>query len=122
MKKSINSLRKYKVNGVDQWLLESSNNSDKPVLLFVHGGPGSTLLPFSDGFDRFLRDEFIVVHWDQRCAGKSFDKNDIPTDLRIGDFVNDCVEVVKLLKDKYNKNLFLLGHSWGVVSCIKIFG
>src|SRR6185295_14540670 len=60
------------LGGVKQWIYVHGNRYDNPVLLYIHGGPGS---PHSFGahvHDKGLRDHFVVVNWDQRSAGKSF--------------------------------------------------
>ena len=102
------------VNGSKQWLLISTKKAGSPLLLFVHGGPGSVLLPFAHAFDEHLRKDFTVVHWDQRLAGKSFTKKDISENINIQTYVYDCKNVVKYLKEKYPDNkLYIVGHSWG---------
>ncbi len=115
-----NELYITKINNTDQWLLEKGGHDDSKILLFVHGGPGSTLLPFSDGFDMSLRESFKVFHWDQRFAGKSYvepKKNEV---VSIQTYVDDCKQVIKYIKTKYPKNkLYLVGHSWGSVVGIK---
>ena len=88
-----------------------------PVLLYVHGGPGGTMMPnahlFQSDWDRF----FTVVHWDQRGAGKTFKKNLFnlqKEDMTITQFIADTANVARFLKSEFNKEkIIILGHSWG---------
>jgi len=47
--------------------------SDKanPILIYIHGGPGSVEMPMAWSFQRPWEDFFTVVQWDQRGAGRS---------------------------------------------------
>jgi proline iminopeptidase len=90
-----------------------------PILLFVHGGPGSVEMPFSWAFQRPWEDFFTVVQWDQRGAGKSFPLNDPKTlapTLTVDRYRDDAIELIELLRRKYGqRKIFLMGHSWGSV-------
>ncbi|CAN5116064.1 alpha/beta hydrolase [soil metagenome] len=113
---SIASLEKIELGGIDQWLLIRGKNIDKPILLILHGGPGSPELPMVRYFNEDLEDHFVVVNWDQRGAGKSYSA-DIPSHLlTIDHFVSDVHELTSHLKSRFNKEkIYLLGHSWGTV-------
>ena len=54
------------VNGTKQWILIRGNDESKPVLLYLHGGSGHSLIPFAHKATGKLIDDFIVVYWDQR--------------------------------------------------------
>lgn len=109
-------LREYvPINGIDQFLYHLGTSDENPVLLYLHGGPGSaeSLLAFlyQDEWEKI----FTVVHWDQRGAGKTLTKNSdqLPT---IDLMLQDLYEVIQYLKKKYHKQkIVLLGHSWGSV-------
>lgn len=104
-----------KINGIDQYLFHSGTNYDNPVILFLHGGPGSAESIFAYAFQEKWEDIFTVVHYDQRGAGKTLTKNPdkYPT---IDLMVEDLFDIIQYLKKKYNKQkIILLGHSWGSV-------
>jgi pimeloyl-ACP methyl ester carboxylesterase len=42
-----------------------------PVLLLMHGGPGAARMPQARATTWALEVNFVVVHWDQRSAGRS---------------------------------------------------
>lgn len=117
MKKNKNYIAEYvNINGIDQFLLHYNNmNSELPVLLFIHGGPGMSESTFSYAFQEGISDLYTVVHWDQRGSGKTLSKNKniYPT---IEELLDDLIQVVKYLKTKYLKEkIVILGHSFGSV-------
>lgn len=102
------------LGGVKQVISIRSADTANPVLLLLHGGPGSTLMPYAHVSDRELEKHFIVVHWDQRGAGKSFNKDMKPSELNIDQYLSDAVQLITYLTGKFNQQkVYLLGHSWG---------
>lgn len=112
---SFASLEQVTLGGVDQWILIRAQDTTKPVLLILHGGPGGAQLPWVDIFQpAALEENFIVVQWDQRGAGKSFDPDLTADDLQAEDFVADTFELTDLLRTRFGQDkIFLHGHSWG---------
>ncbi len=103
------------INGIEQFLFHEGTSSDNPVMLFLHGGPGSVESLFTRSFQEKWEDIYTVVHWDQRGAGKTLMKNPdkLPT---IELMLEDLYEAIQYLKKKYNKQkIVLIGHSWGTV-------
>jgi pimeloyl-ACP methyl ester carboxylesterase len=92
---------------------------DNPILIFVHGGPGAVEMPFAWAFQRPWEDFFTVVQYDQRGAGRSYlleDPKTIAPTLMIERYRDDAIELIELLRKKYDKRkVFLLGHSWGSI-------
>ncbi len=88
-----------------------------PILIYVHGGPGSVEMPMAWTFQRGWEDFFTVVQWDQRGAGRSYPLNDpaaIAPTLTLDRYRDDTIELIDQLRSKYGKDrVFLLGHSWG---------
>lgn len=108
-----------KIGGVDQWLTIRGKDRDNPVIILVHGGPGSAELAIGWTFQRGWEDYFTVVQWDQRGAGKTYAINDpdavIPT-LSADRMKDDVIEVVDLVRERLGKDkVILLGHSWGTI-------
>ncbi|MEK4210796.1 MULTISPECIES: alpha/beta fold hydrolase [Paenibacillus] len=103
------------INGINQYLYHLGTNYDNPVMLFLHGGPGSAESLFTRAFQEKWEDIYTVVHWDQRGTGKTLTRN--PDKLPTIDLVlQDLFEVIQFLKKKYNKQkIVLIGHSWGSV-------
>lgn len=115
----INYLEEYlPIGEIPQYLLHLPGQKEGPVLLFLHGGPGVAESNFAFYYRRLWGDDFTVVHWDQRGAGKTYIRNrgrHTPA-LTLQTMLSDLTEVVQLLKARYGKQkLVLLGHSWGSV-------
>jgi pimeloyl-ACP methyl ester carboxylesterase len=62
------------IGGIDQWVQFRDHDPAKPVLLYLHGGPGGTSVPAAAAWKPW-EEHFTVVHWDQRGAGRTFAKN-----------------------------------------------
>jgi len=113
---SVARLRTVRLGGLDQWILERGRDTDRPVLLYLHGGPGSSELPFLRAFGAELERHFVVVAWEQRGAGKTYRSDTDPKTMTIERFLADLRELVLELKRTFRKEkIYLLGHSWGSV-------
>ncbi|MDA3890586.1 MAG: alpha/beta hydrolase [Salinivirgaceae bacterium] len=114
VKGSVAEVKYVEINGLEQFLIIRGKSVDNPVLLMLHGGPGSPQAHMNLPINKILEDYYIVVNWDQRGAGASY-SSDIPAEsMTIKQFVDDTYEVTKYLKERFGKNkIFLLGHSWG---------
>jgi pimeloyl-ACP methyl ester carboxylesterase len=112
---SIASLEKIDLNGVEQWILIRGHDTSKPVILFLHGGPGGADIVWRELFiSEELEKNFVVVLWDQRGAGKSFSKDLTDEEMRPDKFVEDTIALTNHLRDRFKQDkIFLLGHSWG---------
>lgn len=113
---SVASLEKVKIGGFYQWIIIRGHDIGNPILLFLHGGPGSAESAFAYKFQRDLEEHFIMVNWDQRGAGKSYSRK-IPKDsMTIEQFILDTHEIMQLLLNRFNQEkLYLVGHSWGSI-------
>jgi pimeloyl-ACP methyl ester carboxylesterase len=101
------------VGGIKQWI-KFEGESEHPVLLFLHGGPGNSAMGYSDRFTDELKKHFIVALWDQRESGQTLSLNKSFQPLTVSLFVSDAIEVIEYLCSRFNqKKIYLLGHSWG---------
>jgi len=98
----IESLEKVTLGGVEQWLLIRGWDRSNPVLLHLHGGPGSADISIARFFDAELIQHFTVVHWDQRGAGKSFSPDIPPESMTRGQFVEDIRELEEIGPPPYD--------------------
>lgn len=112
----ISVMEKVRLGSVEQAVAIHGNDLSKPLLLILHGGPGFSELLLFRSYNRGLERDFVVVNWDQRGAGLSYDPKMPASSLRIAQFEADAHELVDHLKQRFGrKKIFLLGHSWGTV-------
>ena len=112
---SVASLEQIKLGGVPQWILIRGNSTEKPLLLKLHGGPGQAEMA-TVRFNRLLEQDFVVVEWDQRGAGKSADAIDPESAMNVAQLVEDTHDLTELLLQRFHqKKLILVGSSWGSV-------
>ena len=112
----IASIEKISLGGVDQWISLRSRNTSNPVMLFLHGGPGTANISFARKSQRLLEQDFTVVNWDQRGSGRSYSRDLRREDMTIDRFVTDAEELVESLERRFaQEKIFLVGHSWGSI-------
>jgi len=110
----INETMMVDINGTKQWVNIYGKNLNNPVLLFLHGGPGSAESPIEYTITRKWSDIYTVVSWDQRNCGKSYSESQNSTPLTPELFIQDGKEMTEFLLKHLNKDkISLLGHSWG---------
>lgn len=115
-------LKKWSIGGIDQWISmkEDQTSETKPVLLFLHGGPGSAQISYIDSFLEELDQDFTVVHWDQRGAGLSYQENLPDASMTIQQFIEDTIELTeKILSYLGHSKLYIAGYSWGSLIAIQ---
>jgi pimeloyl-ACP methyl ester carboxylesterase len=107
--------RFVRVGGIDQWIEIRGEDRNNPVLLVLHGGPGSSYSIFTPHL-RSWEKHFTIVQWDQRGGGKTY--------LRMGprrsgeisleQLTRDGVEVAEYVRARLRKDrVFLLASSLG---------
>lgn len=115
----VQSLETVRLGGIDQWISIRGADRDNPVLLYLHGGPAQPMMPASWTFQRAWEDFFTVVQWDQRATGKTYlasDPEAVADTIRIDRYVEDAIELIALLRERYGKDkVVLMGHSWGTI-------
>ena len=104
------------IGGIKQYITLKGKDNTKPLLLFLHGGPGNSVMSYAHKFTQKLQENFIVVQWDQRETGETLKLNPSPVPLTLTLFQNDSHELIKHLLKKFQRSkLYLIGHSWGTV-------
>lgn len=119
----IDELKAIELGGIKQWINVRGNDPANPILLFLHGGPGSPMMPESWTFQRPWEDFFTVVQWDQRGAGKTFSSagRRPDTSMTIARMQADTEELIEYLRHTYGKRkIFLMGHSWGSILGLRV--
>lgn len=113
---SIAALEKIKLGGEDQWLIIRGHNVNKPVLLFLSGGPGASEAARVLRFNSELEKHFVVVIWEQRGCGKSYPSIDPKSALTVEQYASDVIELSEMLRQRFDEQkIYLVGHSWGTI-------
>ncbi|CAN7465274.1 alpha/beta hydrolase [Phenylobacterium sp. LjRoot164] len=104
------------INGVEQWVSIRGEDVENPVLVLLHGGPGTAFLPLGYEDFRAWERDFTLVQWDQPGAGRTFGRNRADVDLTLDRIARDGLEVVAhALRRLGHERAILLGVSWGSV-------
>lgn len=117
----VTELFKINLGGHEQWVMIRSVNKNNPLLLFLHGGPGTSNIGIAADTQRQLEENFVVVNWDQLGAGLSYSKGIPEEALTINKMIEYTVELIHYLLQRFHKSkVILMGHSWGTVIGILI--
>ena len=111
---SISVLEQVEINGSNHEIMIRGNDKNNPVIIVVHGGPGTPEIPYADKYYDLLETNFTVVHYDQRASGKSYhffeDYSNLSTDL----LVDDLLALTDSISERLDKEkVILIGHSFG---------
>lgn len=111
---SISMLEQVEINGTGHEVMIRGVDRTNPILIFVHGGPGCSEIPYVRKYQKELEQYFTVVHYDQRGSGKSYhffeDYSNLTTDVLVDDLLalRDYVS-----KELGQEKVILIGHSFG---------
>lgn len=122
---SINEEKFISIGGIEQWITIKGDDKTKPAILFLHGGPGSTLSQFENNIYGGWEKDFVLINWDQRGAGKTYGRNTpfeineeyyVKNPLKVEQMTKDGIELTKYILDYLDKQkVILVGTSWGSI-------
>jgi pimeloyl-ACP methyl ester carboxylesterase len=113
---AIAALETVTLGGVEQWVLIRGQDTSNPVLVFLHGGPGSPAIGYARFSFKPLEQHFTVVSWDQRGCGKSYNAGIDAQSLTFDQLFSDAHELILQMRDRFSTDrVFLMGISWGAI-------
>lgn len=106
--------RFVRIGGIDQWISIRGEDRNNPVLLLIHGGPGSCYSIFTPHL-RPWEQHFTVVQWDQRGAGRTLTRmGSHGGEISMAQLTRDAIELAEYLRACLRKDrIFLLASSIG---------
>jgi pimeloyl-ACP methyl ester carboxylesterase len=114
---AIDETRVTPLGGVPQVVSIRGRSRRNPIMIVVHGGPGTPLSATSWMWQRPIEEFFTVVQYDQRGAGRSFqygDPDSLRDELSLDHCARDAVELAELIRAEFGvEKVCLVGHSWG---------
>ena len=117
----VNEARYVDIHGAPEWITVRGQDRRKPVILFLHGGPGEANSPFVS-FYRAFEQDYVFVQWDQPGAGKTYIKaGSHQPPLTLERMSDDGIAVAELLSHELHQNkIILIGQDFGGVLGIKM--
>ena len=112
----IDTLFDVNLNGLEQKVLVQSNDLKNPLILWLHGGPGTSEMFINHHCMNKLYDNFTVVHWDQRGTALSYNDSIKVSDISSDKIFDDAFQLTQILKANYQQDkIFIIGHSFGSI-------
>jgi pimeloyl-ACP methyl ester carboxylesterase len=118
----IDEERFVRINGIDQWMTIRGQDRRNPVLLILHGGPGSPesyLLHYFQPMER----RYVVAQWDERGGGKTLARAGglVDPNIDMAMMVADGTAVSEYLRRRlHTDKIVLVGHSWGSILGVRM--
>lgn len=102
------------INGSKQGMFLQSENTENPVLLYIHGGPGAPDIAFAEKYPTGLEKIFNVCWWEQRGSGISYNRKITPKEMTLEQMVSDTIEVTNYLRNRFGKEkIYIMGFFAG---------
>ncbi len=112
--KSISTLEQVEINGSGHEIMIRGKDQNNPVIIFVHGGPGCSEIPYAKKYQDLLEENFTVVNYDQRASGKSYHFFEDYSNLTSELLVDDLLALTDYISERLGKEkVLLIGHSYG---------
>lgn len=112
-------LEQVAVGGTELWVSVRGKDRSNPVIVMIHGGPGSPLMPLAWAYQAPWEDVFTVVHYDQRGVGKNAiraDREALGPTLTFDRPVSDAEEIVAWTRRQLGvERVIVMGYSYGTM-------
>ena len=117
---SISELKQIEINGSKHEVMIRGNDRENPVVIFVHGGPGCPETHYVRKYQDLLEQDFTIIQYNQRGAGKSFHFSEDYSNLSINLLVDDLLALTDYVRNELKTDeIILVGHSFGSMVGIK---
>jgi len=93
--------------------VETYGNPTDPIVVVIHGGPGSDYRSLLNA-KTFAQDGFFVVFYDQRGTGLS-ERVDQSQFTAVQIMIDDLHALIAHFQTSNDQKVFLVGHSWGAM-------
>ncbi|PSR52827.1 alpha/beta hydrolase [Adhaeribacter arboris] len=112
--KAIDTTEIVSISNSNQVIRIKGHSLENPLLLYLNGGPGDSVLDQMDKMFSELQNEFTVILWDQRNTGKTAALNKVKEPLTQELLKKDTYQLVQYLLQKFDKKkIVLVAHSYG---------
>ncbi|MGW1326696.1 alpha/beta fold hydrolase [Streptomyces antibioticus] len=111
-----------RIGGLEQWISVRGEDRANPVVVELHGGPGSSNAILT-GVSRAWERHVTLVRWDMRGTGKTLRRSgaDGQGELSFDRLVRDAVEVVEHVRERLGvQRVVLLGCSFGSAIAMRV--
>ncbi|MDO4274838.1 MAG: alpha/beta hydrolase [Eubacteriales bacterium] len=117
---SITEKIKVEIGGIEQGMFLRGKNTNNPVLLFIHGGPGVPEYFLNETYPTDLENHFTVCWWEARGSGLSYSSDLDGSSLSTRQLIDDTISVTEYLNNRFGKDrVYLMGHSFGTLIGIR---
>lgn len=117
----ISMLQQLLINGSEQTIMINGDDRSNPLLLFLHGGPGTPQIGYARKYQNKLEKHFTVVNWDQRGAGLSYSKEIPGSSMTLDQLTADTIHLTeRLCKQFTRQKIYIAGYSWGSVLALHV--
>lgn len=119
-KDGVNEQIYLKLTDQEEYITIAGENINNPVIISLHGGPGSPSSFVDYCWQDYLTDDYTVVSWDERGCGRSYYNNiDIDPNNETLSFdtqLADLDALVDYLRERFSQEqVIIMGHSYGSV-------
>jgi pimeloyl-ACP methyl ester carboxylesterase len=116
---SDNGIREKKfiqLGGIEQYIYTRGQDKNNPVIIFLHGGPGSSMAFTSYFWQTKIEQQYTIINWDQRGSGNTYYRNPTAPKPTIDRLLSDLDELVDYaLKEFGQQKVIIMGHSFGTI-------
>lgn len=98
----------FTIGGIQQYVHAKGKDDSKPLMLILHGGPGSSLMQKMDQLTGHLQQQLVIVQWDQRQTGETLKRNPSKQPLTLELFYNDTHELIDSLLLRFQRSKLYL--------------
>lgn len=116
----IDTMMTVTLGGVEQKIQIRGRDRDNPVVLFLHGGPGSPWTAVAWRYQDRWEGDFTAVQWDQRGSGLNYYAGHLSETLSVEQYYTDTEQLVEFLNEWAGRPIVVMGHSWGSILGVKI--